>query len=269
MATIGERLRLRREQQGRSLAELAQQTCIASRYLLAIEADQPQLLPGHFFYRNFVRQYARALGSDPDSFDADLRSAATREDVDILPALSAAYQPAQAAPRTPRFRVALPLVLLFATVGLGGALALWWDRSQREEPAVAVRAAAPAPAPPAVPPAHAASAVAEVKTPLPEMTEPAKEPAVEAPPRGMQISASEPTWISVASGGRTIFSGMLQTAEVREFAGLENARVITGNAAGIEVSWHGRNLGPLGPRGQVRTLLLTPENFEIVSPRRM
>jgi hypothetical protein len=32
------------------------------------------------------------------------------------------------------------------------------------------------------------------------------------------------------------------------------------------VMWNGKPIGPIGPRGQVRTVRFTTENFEILSP---
>jgi len=38
-----------------------------------------------------------------------------------------------------------------------------------------------------------------------------------------------------------------------------------GNAAGLEVRLNGKLLGPLGARGQVLTVLFTPDNFQITA----
>jgi hypothetical protein len=32
------------------------------------------------------------------------------------------------------------------------------------------------------------------------------------------------------------------------------------------VLWNGKSIGPIGPRGQVREVLFTPDNFEIKQP---
>jgi hypothetical protein len=48
----------------------------------------------------------------------------------------------------------------------------------------------------------------------------------------------------------------------------DNARILIGNAGGLDVQWKGRSLGPIGPRGQVRILVLKPEGFEILPPKK-
>ena len=37
---------------------------------------------------------------------------------------------------------------------------------------------------------------------------------------------------------------------------------------GIEVRWNGKPIGPIGPKGQVRKVVFTPERFEIIDPRK-
>jgi hypothetical protein len=83
----------------------------------------------------------------------------------------------------------------------------------------------------------------------------------------LKLSATERTWLSVTSGGKEIFAGTLQASESKILTGLERATMKVGNAGGIEVRWNGRMIGPLGIRGQVLTIRLTPQDFEIVPPK--
>jgi hypothetical protein len=41
--------------------------------------------------------------------------------------------------------------------------------------------------------------------------------------------------------------------------GKEKILLVVGNAAGVEVSFNGKNLGPLGSDGQTRKLTITPQ----------
>lgn len=128
--TVGERLRRRREEQKRSVGELAAETCITSRYLEAIEADDPKRLPGFFFYRNYVKQYARALGLDGAQMYQELAAAAPADEADLLSTLSATYAPHRAASARTGVRWWLRLtaaagVLVVATAGLAAAVRSW------------------------------------------------------------------------------------------------------------------------------------------------
>src|SRR5579864_5806159 len=67
MNSVGAILRTERERQSRATAEIAEELCITQRYLRAIEQDDLKSLPGTFFYKSFVRQYAAIVGIDPTS----------------------------------------------------------------------------------------------------------------------------------------------------------------------------------------------------------
>ncbi|WP_159721507.1 helix-turn-helix domain-containing protein [Enterococcus sp. CSURQ0835] len=61
---IGETLREARKKKNISLDELQQKTKIQKRYLAAIEENDFSELPSKFYARNFIRQYAAAVGVD-------------------------------------------------------------------------------------------------------------------------------------------------------------------------------------------------------------
>lgn len=64
MADIGEKLRSAREEKGFSISDIEKATKIQSRYLEAIEQDQFDKLPGDFYVRAFIRQYAQIVDLD-------------------------------------------------------------------------------------------------------------------------------------------------------------------------------------------------------------
>lgn len=64
--TIGEKLRQARLNKKISLDELQQITKIQKRYLEAIDNDDFDQLPGEFYVRAFIRQYAEAVEEDGD-----------------------------------------------------------------------------------------------------------------------------------------------------------------------------------------------------------
>ncbi|WP_026689834.1 helix-turn-helix domain-containing protein [Alteribacter aurantiacus] len=66
MSELGLRLKTAREERGLSLEELQIKTKIQKRYLLAIEEGAFDRLPGEFYVRAFVKNYADAVGLDPE-----------------------------------------------------------------------------------------------------------------------------------------------------------------------------------------------------------
>src|SRR5262249_23996804 len=64
MPTLGEELRRRREDRGKTLSGISETTHIVTRFLKAIEEDSFSVLPGGIFTRSFIRAYAREVGMD-------------------------------------------------------------------------------------------------------------------------------------------------------------------------------------------------------------
>ncbi|GAA0496030.1 helix-turn-helix domain-containing protein [Salinibacillus aidingensis] len=63
---LGQRLKEAREEKGLSLSDIQEMTKIQRRYLNAIEEGQFNILPGSFYTRAFIREYANTVGLNAD-----------------------------------------------------------------------------------------------------------------------------------------------------------------------------------------------------------
>ena len=128
-ATIGEQLRLAREERGIPLREISNETRISVRYLEAIEASDYKRLPGGIFNRSFVRAYARCIGYDEkeavEAYARYMREQGEAPDnVATTPHHAKVYTDAPAT-RSPVLTVILAIVIL-AILTLGALAALHW-----------------------------------------------------------------------------------------------------------------------------------------------
>jgi len=80
----------------------------------------------------------------------------------------------------------------------------------------------------------------------------------------IELSAIQPTWLSISADGKTTYSGTLAAMKTMSFDGKETAQIRTANAGGVNIIFNGRALGPLGRRGQSRTFVFTKSGYEVV-----
>lgn len=73
----------------------------------------------------------------------------------------------------------------------------------------------------------------------------------------LQVAATERTWVAVECDGKTLLQHTLNPNEVRTLHAHDSFSVTTGNAMGLVLTFNGQTLGPLGRRGEVKTLRLT------------
>lgn len=74
MADIGDKLKKARKEKGMSVEDVEKITKIQRRYLTAIENNEFDQLPGDFYVRAFIRQYADVVGLDGKELLEDFQS---------------------------------------------------------------------------------------------------------------------------------------------------------------------------------------------------
>jgi cytoskeletal protein RodZ len=301
MESLGSRLRREREAQSLTMEDVAQRTRIKISYLEAIERDDSSGLPGGFFYRSFVRQYARALEL-PDNFGEAELEALIREE-------EAIERERNAAPKEREYRVPpVPMegvvpstetrkwivgvsVLASVLVVCSIAYALWERyRSRAVEGAeTTIQTAAkpvetPAPAPaatttfppeegvgagstaaaepsPATPAQEQEPKPAETAAPPTEVATQSPAPAVSGAVR-VSLRATEDVWVEATSGGRRLYSGTMKAGTSTAVASDRPIRVKLGSAGAMEIEHNGALIPAAGPRGVVRTLTFRQDGYE-------
>jgi cytoskeleton protein RodZ len=304
MTSVGAILQAERERQGRDTAEIAEELCITQRYLRAIEQDDLKSLPGTFFYKSFVKQYAAVLGMDERALHPGMEALASQADPTPLPGGDARYGTGAAASNAhpfsesisngqsplrdldplvrdanrqyfPQQRLGLSVAALVVVLLACSGFYSWWNKSPA---AAASTARVEKPVPPTVTakaPEPAVQVAAQPPAVVPEAAQAPSVPKLDVTtttgPDGskhvvLTLEATEKTWLSISTDGRQIFSGVLEASQTKTLAGVDEARMLVGNAGGIEIRWNGKPIGPIGPRGQVRVVRFTKDDFQIRAP---
>ncbi|MEO5924093.1 MAG: RodZ domain-containing protein [Bryobacteraceae bacterium] len=249
MASVGTVLRSEREQQGRAIEDIAQELCLMPSYLRAIEADDLKNLPGTFFYKSFVRQYANFLGVSLDKLQADIQVLTALAEPETVVPEKPIRVPDPIAEAANRLDLssrswAVPMAALLVALVGGGGFYAWWKQPAAVPAPIVVSTAPASPEPTVnVTTTTGADGIRRIE---------------------LNLSASEETWLSISSGGKQIFAGVLEPDETKTVSGLEMARLLVGNAGGLNVQWNGKEIGPIGGKGQVRVVVFTPEGFNIL-----
>lgn len=130
--TIGEQLRMSREERGIALREISNQTRISMRYLEAIEGNDYKRLPGGIFNRSFVKAYARCVGFDEtqalEGYAQYLREQGHQPDDDAPTQYYAKVYSDTPATRSPILTVFLAIVILVVLTLGALAIAHWYKR---------------------------------------------------------------------------------------------------------------------------------------------
>jgi cytoskeleton protein RodZ len=248
MSDFGAGFRKARESLGISLEEIANETRIGTRFLEAIETEDFHRLPGGVFNRGFIRSYAQRVGLDPAAALAQYDRLVRTED----PQLPTVARHSRFQSHFKVYPIALgALLLLFAAIYLVEGPET--NVSQKAPPAPLL--ASPEPVVEAAPEPDPITIAAVA-------IEPSEAVPVEPQPQelALELAANEETWMRVSRDGSPATEELLQAGAARRYTAQSSLDVTIGNAGGVNVKVNDRELGSLGQPGQVRTLLLTPDN---------
>ena len=87
MFEIGDSLRDARKRQGLDVSDVERRTKIRARYLLALEEERFDLIPGQAYAKGFLRSYSEALGLDSKPFLDEFDERFADEDEDFMVSL--------------------------------------------------------------------------------------------------------------------------------------------------------------------------------------
>jgi len=223
--SVGERLRIGREEKGLTLEDVASQTRIPRRHLESIETGDWSNLPAATYTMGFAKSYATAIGLDRNEIGDQLRAEmggarTTTADTEVFEAAD----PARTMPKS------LVLIALLAVIVLVAGLS-WYNRRSLEsagEPQAVADSAAPA---------AAEDATATAAPPAPV----AQGPVV--------LTANEPVWLQVyEKGGRNLFQGELAAGQRFDVPPTASAPMLkTGKPEALRISVGTADAPPVGP----------------------
>ena len=195
MFEIGSSLREARMRQKFELGDVERATWIRARYLMALEEERFDIIPGTAYAKGFLRTYADHLGLDAQRFVDEYNSRfAQEEELQAAPAVRVRRRRTWRDPRL----AAIPIAVLLALVGWQLSRTRGHHPSAEEPPAT-----------------ETTTAAERTRTTITRALEPTPTVA-----KIRLVAARGPCWIDVHLGsrtGRAIYIGTLQPRQTVRF----------------------------------------------------
>lgn len=235
MASLGQELRRERELRGISLREIADQTKINIRFLEALENDKLDILPGTFFIKAIIREYAKSIGLEEHAalnkyYETSLTQEKEQENEEKKEKSFSWF---------PKNRAKLfSYGILFVFLLLIPISYIFFFR-KGEKPSSPVK--------PKV------ENIIQKPTPKPPEPKLKPEPVNEEKEIALEISFIERTWIQVYADGELLVDGIKLPGEEVKIIASEELVLNLGNAGGISYTLNNQKGRRLGPSGAVRS----------------
>lgn len=288
LKTIGTFLSEVREEEGRTLEDIATKTYIPLRLLKAIEAGQEQILPEPVFVQGFIRRYGDALGLDGNelskrfpinaipvtsAFTANQEAKTSLPDPEpgaaYVPPATNVWQPTELPASRPPYLLIGGVALALAGLVFGVILprlnpsdpiAPPTSQSQAVQPPVPVAAPISSPATPALAETPVAASPKPSVTAIasPANTSPANANA----PVSIDVNLTDDSWIEVIVDGTREYEGILEKGTKQSWSGKESIVISSGNAGAVSVAFNKGAAKAMGELGAVEEKTYTAKGLQ-------
>jgi transcriptional regulator with XRE-family HTH domain len=225
---FGERLKREREMREVSIEELTKSTRISTRFLLALENEDWEKLPGGVFGHGFIRTIARYLGLDEESLLSEYDLARSNQS-QVAPA-----RPEERIPPPPKWiPVAAVLTILLLLTGLFYAGRYGWRRYAAYRDGKK-------------------SADSGLAT----------QPQATVTTLDLSVSTSAATHVLVSGDNKLLLDADLPAGETRHFFANQQFEVTAGDSSAVLLELNGQAMPPLGAPGASGTMMLSRKDLK-------
>lgn len=244
LAELGDQLRLKRQEQGLSLEQVAAKTRIRRQLLKAIEAGELNELPEPIYIRGFIRQYADVLGLNgselSNSFPAS--DAFGKDCVQRHLSIKPVWTRLPAQLRSTHLYLLYIVVIVCAVNALSSTLSrsnLQISQSQIQEQPLPTSAVKPDTLPQPSDKIKPVSDTPSTATKTNKLVQ-------------INVTLKADSWIRVVADGKKQFEGLLPEGTQRTWVAKEQLTVRVGNAGGVLVTFNEEEAKQLGDLGEVQ-----------------
>lgn len=272
MTELGQKLKEAREAKGLSIDQLHEVTKIQKRYLVTIEEGDYSILPGAFYVRAFIKQYAEAVGLNGEELLVEYQNVIPQSESHDVPQVSKSQKTQETMQKAASLPIAdhMPKILIVLLV-IAFGVAVWFvfqwltgkdegQEKQTKSEQIEVQKAKDSPLD---------AKKDEVKAEEPKKEEPKKEePPAQQPPAGqeelklvgtsgkvstyevhnnkelqLEIIAKGTSYVDIKNeGGKGIYNGTLEAGQTvpQNLTAEKEVRLNIGNTPNIEIKVNGK-----------------------------
>lgn len=255
--TIGMQLKKAREKKRVSIDEAYQYTRILPEMLYALEEDNFARISGPIYIKSFLRKYSSYLGIDPEGILKEYNNlntkkspAASESTADDEKSFTRTVDTEKIVKRLKvifkYILIIILLALLMRTTGWAKHKFLSW-RSVRIELAEEAKQAKQAKQPEPKKPIQEKKIELALETLKKPVQEPLKEILIPQDEKlTLSIKTTDDVWVELRRDSKIIFKNVLKKDSEENWQADENFELWTGNAAAMNITLNGYNLGSPG-----------------------
>lgn len=245
---VGQALRKEREARGVSLADIAAETRIGTRFLQALEDEEFDLFPGKFYIHYYIKNYLQACGADETAFFNTYR-----QYLDGILSRDEQPPPDQYMQKMNFVRFRRNRTLLLATLGLIILVLLvflvlstphWLERLLERRPAVSL----------AIPPFSSHLLVSE------------EESCLSWAPLQARLDLNAACWLSLWRGSEKVVERTFHQGESISLSGYRLTLVIA-NPPALRLRLNGNDVSYFRASSQELKLVVDPDNLQEILQR--
>jgi cytoskeletal protein RodZ len=230
---LGETIKKARTDKGITLELIEEETKIRRLYLEAIENEDFSVLPPKVYAVGFVKRYARFLGLDEKQLAEEFKQLAYggyNQEEEIIPVRTGGYN-------LPVKNIVAGILFLLVVLWVGNYMIGFFSRAiennDSNNPGIVTE----------IPPPQ------EIDEPEIEEPEP-----VPVKPDKVQVSvkAKSDCWLRAIVDDEKVFEAVLRAGQEQTLEGRQSVNIRVGNAGGVEITYNGEIIEPLGQDWEVK-----------------
>lgn len=255
MSKVGEILRKRRDLESKSLEDIATQTMIAKKYIVALEEGSYDVFPGKIYAKGFLRNYAHFLGFDEN----EINNLISQYELEWRETHLDRFLPSEAEKQISSISKTnwlFYMIICILIIGLSILLTFYFTKQKIFQPESSYDPTK----------MLDENYIPKVNEKVKDIKKIEESPIEVVKPQGVSLEAFafEKVWMQAIIDGTKKHEVLLEPDQKIKWQAKKDIFLTIGNAGGVVFKLNEEYMGALGKKGEKKKMLVTPNGFSIV-----